>query len=310
MRRHLHLVLIGLGAFLVVSALLMRFYAYPTLAVAPIDQNSVTEVEASDATLLDTSTFSNITTDLEVKARTVGDVTASEEAGDDVRVWVTTTSIRSDDGQVRSRSVERAAFDAVSGEAINCCDGFREVTEGERTEVERSGLVFKFPFDTQKKDYALWEASINDAVTAEFSKVENLDGLEVYVFDVTIPTTLITTRDVPASLFDLEQDEPVEAEVYYESTKQLYVEPNTGAIIDRVDAQKQWLEYEGDQVITTEADLAYTDKQVADNIDDFGTLGPLLGNLKGLYALLAGLIGVALILGGVVLRSRHHSGRA
>ncbi len=55
MRRLLGPILIGLGMFLVAAAALIRFYAYPTLAVAPIDQNSVTLLSAEDATIFDSN---------------------------------------------------------------------------------------------------------------------------------------------------------------------------------------------------------------------------------------------------------------
>ena len=83
MRRLLGPILVGIGAFLVVTGVLARFYAYPALAVAPMDQNSVTELAATDATILDLSTYRRCTTDMSVVNRTVGDVKASEDAGDD-----------------------------------------------------------------------------------------------------------------------------------------------------------------------------------------------------------------------------------
>ena len=74
MRRLLGPILVGIGAFLVVTGVLARFYAYPALAVAPMDQNSVTELEAKGATILDLSTLKEVTTDMAVVNRTVGDV--------------------------------------------------------------------------------------------------------------------------------------------------------------------------------------------------------------------------------------------
>ena len=38
---------------------------------------------------------------------------------------------------MRSRRAERTAFDATTGEAVNCCGGFEEDTDGERVEVKR-----------------------------------------------------------------------------------------------------------------------------------------------------------------------------
>ena len=72
MRRIAGPLLFGLGAFLLVAGLLLRFYAYPKLATAPIDQNSVTRLEATGATLFDSSTLKEIQTDLSIQSRTVG----------------------------------------------------------------------------------------------------------------------------------------------------------------------------------------------------------------------------------------------
>lgn len=46
MRRIVVPVLVGVGCFLIVAALMVRFYAYPKLAVAPVNQNSVTKLQA------------------------------------------------------------------------------------------------------------------------------------------------------------------------------------------------------------------------------------------------------------------------
>jgi len=303
MRRHLSLVLIGLGAFLVVAALLMRFYAYPALAKAPVDQDSITSLSATDATLFDIATMGPITTDVNVEVRTVGDVEATEKAGDDILVWVSTTSVRSEDGTVRSRSTDYAAHDAVTGEAVNCCGEYRETTEGEKTEVQRKGQVFKFPFGTEKKDYAFWDSSAGQTFPATYAETDEIDGLEVYIFDMVVPDMVVGTRELPGSIFG--SDEPaVDAEVHYSNTKSMAVEPNTGAIVDRTEAQKQSFVYDGTEVIATEMELSFTDKEVAEGVESVESDGPLLGNLKGLYSILAGVIGLLLIAGGVFMRVR------
>ena len=110
MRRLMGPVLVGVGAFLVVTGILARFYAYPAFAVYPADQNGVTRLQAKDATLLDLATLREVTTDLSIVNRTAGDVKASESAGDNVIVWASTTSIRDELGNIRSRSAERSCF--------------------------------------------------------------------------------------------------------------------------------------------------------------------------------------------------------
>lgn len=308
MRRYSSVIMIGLGSFLMVAALLVRFYAYPHLAVAPIEQDSITRLSATDATLLDTSTLAPITTDLDVAVRTVGDVKATEAAADDVRVWYSTTSVRSDDGQVRSRSVDRAAFGAVSGAAVNCCREWRSTTAGELTPVQRKGQVFKFPFHTLKQDYPNWDSTVGKEFNAKYVGTDSIQGMGIYKFVMTIPDTLIDSRELPASIFGIDQAEPVNASVFYRNTKTFYVEPETGAIIDRTEDQKQWLVAEGTEVVANQALLSFTDAQVTKMVSDVESDASMLGNLRTLYPLLIGLLGLGLFAAGVLLRVRRGSG--
>lgn len=302
-------ILLGVGAFLVVIAALMRFYAYPHVAVAPADQVSTTHLQAKDATIFDTSKLEPIVTDLSIVAETLGNVEASEKADDGVVVWRTTQVVTSEDGVERSASVEYAAFDEKTAEAVNCCGGYDSDVEGEQTFPERKGLLFKFPFDTQKKDYELWDGTLGDTATAEFDEETEIDGLTVYKFTMTVPQTVVGTRSVPASVIDLaddpriDEDGNIEADETYALERTIWVEPNTGAIIDDVRDQLQTIALDGaDRLTRTDAVIEYTDDQVAENVDEYGSLGPLLGNLHGLFPLLALLIGLGLIAGGALLR--------
>ena len=109
--------------------------------------------------------LSEIGTDLSTVVRTVGDVAATEEeAGDNVRVWVSTVSTRSGDGVVRKRQAERVAFDATTGEAVTCCGEFLETEKGKATPVRHEGLVFKFPFETEERAYSWWDDALREAV--------------------------------------------------------------------------------------------------------------------------------------------------
>jgi len=296
--------LIGLGVFLILGAILLRFYAYPKVAVAPIDQQSVTSLEAKDATLFDAASLENITTDLSVQARTVGDVAASEKAPDGVVVWVSTNSIRSSDGTVRSRSVERAAFDDYTGEAVNCCGGFVEETEGDREEVKRKGLVFKFPFATEKKTYMFWDGTLGDAVPAKYTGTTTVNDLNVYKFQTEVPDTVVGTRDLPASVLGLPGTGNVTADTHYQDNTTMYVDPNTGAIVNRVENLKNWYAAEGKELITTEAELSYTKKEIAQTIDEVATKGKLLNAIHGIIPIVAGGIGLILLVLGIALSMR------
>lgn len=308
MRRLLGPILIGIGAFLVVAGLLARFYAYPALAVAPMDQNSVTELEAKDATIFDLSTIKEVTTDMSVVNKTTGDVKASEDAGDGIVVWTSTTSYRDEIGNIRSRSAERFAFDAYTGVAVNCCDGFDETTDGEREEVKRSGQISKYPFGTEKKDYKFWDGTLGQAVTSKYQKEAEIDGLKVYVFEIEVPTTIVGTREVPPSYAGLEGTEAIEMDVQYSTTTTHWVEPITGVVIDRVSDTANTLAVDGEVLITTSAgEFSYTDKQVKENVDEYKSTASSLQAVQTTVPPVGVVLGLLLILGGVLLARRNRS---
>jgi hypothetical protein len=305
MRRLLGPILIGLGVFLVAAAALIRFYAYPTLAVAPIDQNSVTLLSAEDAVIFDSNpeVLDNITTDLAVRSRTVGDVDGSNEAPDGVLCWVNTTVVTSSDGVQRSASVERMGHDEVTGEAADGCNSFTETTEGERVPVEAEGLIYKFPFGTEKKDYDFWDGDLGEAAPAVYDGTDTIEGMSVYRFVQTIPETTVGTLEVPGSL--LGSDEPsVEADQMYQNTRTFYVEPATGAVVNRIDDQLSTLSYEGQTVTLNDSTVHYTDEQVSDLVDEVSLKAFLLDNAQLVFPLIALGLGLVAIIGGLMLTRR------
>ena len=78
MRRIVGLVLLGLAAFLLTMGALVKWYAYPRLAVVPLDQDSVSTSVGENMTYFDTGTLSEQTDTLTSTLRTIGDVKASD----------------------------------------------------------------------------------------------------------------------------------------------------------------------------------------------------------------------------------------
>lgn len=303
--RLLGVILAGVGALLFVLGGLVHFYVVPTLAVAPIDQNSITSLEAKDATVFDTATLAPITTDLSVKARTVGDVKASKKAPGDAVVWVSTTTVTSDDGVIRSQSVKRAAFDATTAEAVNCCGNFMETEQGVRDEVKRSGLMFKFPFDTEKKTYQVWDDTLAKPVTTTYKGTAKVQGHTAWVFENDVPATVVGTQDVPGSVLGLESDDNVTADDFYQNHNTYYVEPVTGAIVNQVTQTKSWFSYEGHELVTTEATIGYTPQEIKETYDLIDTKAQLLSLAGGWLPWVVAVLGLGLIGLGTALGRRH-----
>lgn len=303
--KKLGLVLAALAGFVLVAAIMLKFYAYPKLAVAPKDQNSVTLLEGPDSTIFDISALEEVTTDLTTEVATVGDVAAANEEGNGVVVWLSKSSTKSADGVVRTRSVDRAAFDAHTGEAVNCCGEFVESVQDDQEPIEHKGLISKFPFGTEKKTYQWWDSSLREAVDIRYVKTEKIDGMETYVFSHTIEPTQTATIELPADLLGEEGEESLEAQRMYSNTRTLWVEPNTGVVIDRVEEQNSTIDYDGSTRITaTKATNSFTDDQVAANVKEYKSKASMLGLVNGPLPILLVLVGLLLAIGGFVLARR------
>ncbi|MDQ6524067.1 DUF3068 domain-containing protein [Nocardioides sp. LHD-245] len=302
MRSKLAAVSVGLGVFLIVAAALVRFYAYPVLATVPPDYEGVTELEADGAEVFnsDPDVLAPETTDLEISSRTIAD--SGADAPDGVVVWVNSTTVKRADGTIFQQSRERAPFDGTSGAAVDCakCDSWTEVAAGEREPAVRKGQIYKFPFDTKKKDYPVWDDNVGEAVPATYEGEETIDGLTVYKFVQRIEPTVIEGREVPGSVFG-STEASVQAEMWYGMTRTFYVEPKTGSPVDRVEDRVQELRYDGVSVPAFTGTVQYTQDQVDELVDDAKSNATLLGGMKLLFPALLVLLGVALVAAGLFL---------
>ncbi|WP_435769255.1 DUF3068 domain-containing protein [Nocardioides sp. SYSU DS0651] len=302
MRSKIASVLVGLGVFLVVGAVMVRAYAYPALAKTPANYDSVTELESIGAQVFnsDPEVLETETTDLEIQSRTVAD--SGADAPDGVAVWVNSTTVTRADGSVFQQQRERAPFDEVTGAAVECdsCESWSEVAAGEREAVQREGQVYKFPFGTEKKDYLQWDGTIGEATTARFEGEEQLDGLTVYKFVQTIEPQVVETREVPGKVFGSDEA-AVQAEMWYGMTRTFYIEPVTGAPVNRVEDRVQELRYDGVTVPAFTGTVQYTDAQVDKLVEDAKGNAPMLAGMKLLFPLVMAVLGLALLVAGVLM---------
>lgn len=303
-------VLLGIGVFLLVLAPFMRFYAYPRLAVAPIDQTLKIVSEGPGANVFDRATLTNIKANLTATRLVQGDVDAAQEQGDDVDVWVVTVSTIDAKGNVRSRTVDRAAFDANTSEAVNCCQEYISTNKGVNRPVKHQGLIFKFPFDAQKQTYQFWDLTLRRALPMVYRGTESINGVTVYKYVQTIkPTPSAEPQQLPANLLDLPGTGQVSAQAYYSNIRTVWVEPETGVVIRGQEQQYNTLRAEGkDRLITTKVTIGYTPesvKMLSDTYGDKGSQLHLIRTVLPLIALIAGLVlvGVGLFLALVPRRS-------
>jgi hypothetical protein len=286
-------VLIGLGGFLLVAGVLGLTWAPGVVEKTPVDVKQVTYLDG-EAGKIDLETGELVRNPIFAISDTRTD---SEVSTDDTVAWVQSSCVMIDRGgdpecvdgsdDMITASVDVFATDRVSGLAVN--DGIDLPADASPHE----GLVNKWPFDAQQETYPYWDGTLDEAVDAEFTRTDELDGIEVYVYTVSIV-------DAPAEV-------AAGTNGTYSSAKEIWVEPKTGAILNQTESQQRFLE-DGTQVLDLQ--LAFTEDQIASSVadarDNMGLLD-LVERTVPLVGLIGGPVLVAL---GLVLARRPRSSAA
>lgn len=308
MKRGIGLVLVGLGLFLVVLGVLTRFTVVPAIAKAPLSpgqaDGGVTQTDQVGvaAKLFDPATLTTRTdVPLTVTRYTRGDVPASqtqEALAGDLAIYDTFQRVEDNAGVVVLANTARFAFNRVTSVMSNCCGAN---LDGEN--VEMSGIVpLKFPMFTQPQNYPYFDTSLNTTVEAVYQGQEELDGLPVYKYVVTVEPTQTGTIEVPGDLVGSPLPTFV-APRYYSNVLTLYVEPQTGAIVQGDSVQVQTLRGPDgtDQVTLLDAVIGTTPEEAAAGIEYAKTQSALLTLINNTVPLVAVIAGAVLFVLGVLL---------
>ena len=326
---------LGIAMLFIVGAALSKWYAYPRLALAVIDRDTTDTpavASGSDATYLDRhQERPQIVTggELESVRKVVGQVddseSASDELGEEIAVYETLSYTDvpgfdpTTDGDPLTATFDRIAFDRHTAELVDCCDSYTEFN-GVRKEVDFDGLYLKFPFHTEKKDYEFWDTTLQKATPIRYEGEEEIQGLTVYKFVQTIEPTDVDLQTagtehipVPGYLVGGAEDSPAaEADRIYANVRTVWIEPETGTIIDAQEEQHSTLEVDGvEKAVITDVTLKYTDDTVSFNVGEWEDEAFQLKLLRVWIPLFGGIAGfVLLVLGGVLLwRNERPRGR-
>jgi Porin PorA len=291
--RRLGYVLVFVGLFLLFFGLFERFYAYPRLKKAPLDQESA-------PVAVGTGTYFNRSPDKlkeidGAQLKNVRTVKGDPKAGtEEVAVWDSFTStVDTADGGVITATQERIALDRVTGQSVNCC--------GENP--RHQGLTLKFPFDTKKQTYQFWDGPAGRALPAVFTREETIQDVKVYRFEQRIDPLTLGSQELPGSLAGDPSAATVQTNIVYSNVKTIWVEPTTGIIVKGQQDVSQVLETPGGQQVLTllDAVLTYDDATVDANAADAADSISQLRLLSTILPIGAVLLGLALLVVGLVL---------
>jgi len=275
------LALTFVGALLVMLGVFASWVVPGALLKVPLSVDSTTK-------LAGTATLGDETFPVKVFNFTRID---SAKSDDEVASWVSAACVVNDEGEVDgcvssddpqnrlvNATTDMFATDRVSAEAVND----PKYTGPEAPEI--SGLVNKWPFDAEKKDYTYWEGTAGEAVPATFLRTEDLDGLETYVYEVKVENARVDVApDVPGT---------------YSTTKTIWIEPLTGAPVNQIEKQLRVTE-DGETLI--DLSIEFTPEQQKQSIQESKDQVKGLKLITGTVPKVGFGLGIPLLVGGLVL---------
>jgi hypothetical protein len=283
-------VLLFIGFLLLFFALFERFYAYPRLAKAPLDQFTTLAADGT-GTYFSRGKLTEISG---AQVRSTRVVRADSGASNDsTAVWDTFVTVTDfSDGSPITAYKERVAFDRVTGEPVHCC--------GE--DPVHEGVALKFPFGVERRAYPFWDATLKRALPLEFQGEEDVQGVHTYRFEQRIEPTKSSETEVPGGLVGQPGVQVVSVDVVYGNTRTVWVEPTSGIVVKGQEQIRQTLRtVNGQDVITLlDGTLAYNDetvgkqvaaaKQARSDLNLIRTTLPVGVAVLGLLFLVAGLV--------------------
>jgi Porin PorA len=258
--------LLGLGAALLIAALLLSTYTAGKIKRIPLDLNN-TLVANGTGTALDPASLSGprfvIDRDVPLVSQQQFSVESPSNA-DVVTLQVGTTVRRSDRQQdnglllamVDTVTVDRGTAMAVSddthpGGAVQKPRTIEDTKPPTNIALPHDGLSYRFPFGTEKKTYPVFDPIAQKAYDANYEGEDDVNGLTTYKFTQNVGYDADGKLVEPlryASLYENDEDgevtaraelwglpgdpfEPITMTRYYAAQRSFWVDPVSGTIV-------------------------------------------------------------------------------
>jgi Porin PorA len=288
MRRNIGLVLAGLGAFLIVLAVVLPTWIVGQVAKFPLNEYQTATLTASNASYFSATSLTEKTgVDMQATYTIKGDGPAGT---DSTAVWNEYSYVYDKTNrQPVQQMTRRFAFDRKTGELTMCCGAN---VNGDSS-IQQRGLVgYVFPIGTKKQTYQVFDTTLNKPVPFSYAGTATVGGIKTYKFTENVPPTRI-------GFSPLSSTQPE----YYQIHLTYWVDPETGALLNVNEDQKVFLRDPATGAQTTvlfAGDLQATPASVAQivKLDSggrsklwlLGTILPVVIGIVGAAALAAGIL--------------------
>ena len=227
MRGIIGLILAGLGAFLILVAVLLPTWIIGQVVKFPLNEYETATLEASNASYFSATSLSEKTgVTMEATYTIKGDASKGNSS---TAVWNEYSYVYDLTNHQPVQQMTRTfAFDRRTGQLVDCCGAS---VNGD-TSVRQTGLVgYVFPIGTQQHNYQVFDTTLKKTMPFVYSGTTTVHGIQTYEFVENVAPVQITTLTVPGSFVGTQA-----ASVTLPEFDQLhliyYVDPETGALLD------------------------------------------------------------------------------
>ncbi|MDT5347401.1 MAG: hypothetical protein QOH91_688 [Mycobacterium sp.] len=258
--------IIGLGAALLIAALLLSTYTSTRITKIPLNIDA-TLISNGKGTALDSASLSgdHVVINQNVPLVSQQQVTVETPANADVVTLQVGTSVRRTDKQKDSGlllaivdivTLNRKTAIAVSddthpGGYVQRPRAFNDENPPTTTQLRHTGLSYRFPFHAEKKTYQYFDPIAQKAFDAKYEAQEDVNGLTTYRFKQSVGynaegklvdpipyQSLLTSNEdgkvtTSAAMWGVPgvPDEQITMNRYYAAQRTFWVDPMTGTIV-------------------------------------------------------------------------------
>jgi hypothetical protein len=308
MRGIIGLILAGLGACLILVAVLLPTWVVGQVVKFPLNEYETATLAASDASYFSTTSLTEKTgVSMEATYTIKGNASAGNSS---TAVWNEYSYVYDlTNHQAVQQMTRTFAFNRRTGQLVDCCGAS---VNGD-TSVRQTGLVgYVFPIGTQKQTYQVFDTTLEKTMPFVYSGTTTVDGIQAYEFVENVPPTQIGTQTLPGSFVHLKAASVTLGE-YDQEHLIYYVDPETGALVDVNEQQSTTLRTSASaapSLVGFDADLIATPASVSQivGLDNGGRNE--LSLVETTLPLVFGIVGAVALLAGIFLRRKPHEDMA
>lgn len=325
-RRTVACLLVGLGALLIVAALMIPTYTVGKLAKTPLDleiTTIATNQPGEESLVLDSKSLTgegSAKIDKDVNLVSQRFLTVEEPSdATEMTVQAGSTLRRTDkqgDTGLLTATIDRVTIDRKTGEPVDKePNGSIAVTVNKDMQsiadpVQHTGLQYRFPIGTEKKTYPYFDLNVRKTYDINFVEETEINNMKVYHFQQAIPATNLfdvvpaptNKLTFPAAKWGVEGEGDITMARWYTNTRDVWVEPQTGTVIKGGEQLHLYYARSGEkpEVTALKSHIVFNENtiesQIAvakENIDKlslYGRIMPIVFGVLGVIALIIGLI--------------------